>query len=126
MPLRCAPLLSWRKWPIKDEFGPISIGEDVPPPIDVYRGIECSLPGIIANKSAERGGTPMQISDLRHGPYETTPAFGTSWASHEVSHRLYFTEGNGPYSRIAGNTSRVKYGSRLSQNMYHGFMVSTA
>jgi len=49
-----------------------AITEKVPPPIDVYRGIEFSLPGIIANKSAEQGGTPMAIPNLRHKPYEGT------------------------------------------------------
>ncbi|MBN1669626.1 MAG: Gfo/Idh/MocA family oxidoreductase [Kiritimatiellae bacterium] len=49
-----------------------AIAEDAPPPIDVYRAIEFSLPGIIANKSAEQGGTPMSIPNLRRRPFERT------------------------------------------------------
>jgi len=36
-----------------------------PAPIDVYRCIDFALPGIIANKSAELGGAPLPIPDLR-------------------------------------------------------------
>jgi len=43
-----------------------------PAPIDVYRCIEFALPGIIANKSAELGGVPLPIPDIRHEPYATT------------------------------------------------------
>ncbi len=43
-----------------------------PAPIDVYRCIEYSLPGIIANKSAELGGVPLSIPNLRPEPYATT------------------------------------------------------
>ena len=43
-----------------------------PAPIDIYRGIEFCLPGIIANKSAELGGQPLTIPDLR-----TEPSTGT-------------------------------------------------
>ena len=43
-----------------------------PPPIDVYRGIEYFLPGIVANRSAELGGMPIAIPDLRHEPFGTT------------------------------------------------------
>ncbi len=43
-----------------------------PAPIDVYRGIEYSLPGIIANKSAEMGGIPLSVPDLRKTPFEGT------------------------------------------------------
>ena len=43
-----------------------------PAPIDVYRCIEFCLPGIIANQSAELGGTPLSIPDLRHKPFEGT------------------------------------------------------
>jgi len=41
-------------------------------PIDVYRAIEYSLPGIIANQSAETGGAPLAIPDLRAEPYSDT------------------------------------------------------
>lgn len=36
-----------------------------PSPIDVYRMAEYTLPGIVANKSAEAGGTPMRVPNLR-------------------------------------------------------------
>ena len=41
-------------------------------PIDVYRSIEYSLPGIIAGQSAEMGGTPLAIPDLRRKPFVHT------------------------------------------------------
>ena len=40
------------------------------PPIDVYRCIDYCLPGIIANRSAEMGGAPLPIPDLRQEPFE--------------------------------------------------------
>ena len=43
-----------------------------PAPIDVYRCIEYALPGIIANKSAEMGGVPLPIPDLRTEPFAGT------------------------------------------------------
>ncbi len=43
-----------------------------PSPINVYRAIEYSLPGIIANKSAELGGLPLAIPDLRREPFPGT------------------------------------------------------
>ena len=43
-----------------------------PVPIDVYRAIEYSLPGIIANRSAELGGAPLPIPDLRAHPFPGT------------------------------------------------------
>ncbi|MBI2301662.1 MAG: Gfo/Idh/MocA family oxidoreductase [Armatimonadetes bacterium] len=36
-----------------------------PSPIDVYRMIEYSLPGMVAAKSAEQGGAPLPVPDLR-------------------------------------------------------------
>ena len=41
-------------------------------PIDVYRSIEYSLPGIIAGQSAELGGAPLPIPDLRRKAFEHT------------------------------------------------------
>ncbi|MBU0609948.1 MAG: hypothetical protein KKI08_18835, partial [Armatimonadetes bacterium] len=41
-------------------------------PIDVYRSIEYSLPGIIAGQSAAMGGTPLAIPDLRREPFVHT------------------------------------------------------
>ena len=46
--------------------------EGRPAPIDVYRAIEFCLPGIIANRSAEMGGVPLPIPDLRRVPYSGT------------------------------------------------------
>ena len=43
--------------------------EGRPAPIDVYRGIEYALPGIIANRSAELGGVPLAIPDMRREPF---------------------------------------------------------
>jgi len=43
-----------------------------PSPINVYRAIEYSLPGIIANRSAEMGGAPLPIPDLRLEPFAGT------------------------------------------------------
>ncbi len=41
-------------------------------PIDVYRSIEYSLPGIMAAQSAALGGTPVAIPDLRRQPFVHT------------------------------------------------------
>ncbi|HCU37632.1 MAG TPA: hypothetical protein DGT21_20020 [Armatimonadetes bacterium] len=41
-------------------------------PIDVYRMIEYTLPGILAARSADLGGHPIQIPDLRPEPYTGT------------------------------------------------------
>ena len=43
-----------------------------PSPIDVYRAMEYHLPGLLANRSAELGGAPIAIPDVRTGPYEGT------------------------------------------------------
>jgi predicted dehydrogenase len=40
-----------------------------PAPIDVYRAIEFTLPGILANRSAELGGVPVPIPDFRRRPF---------------------------------------------------------
>jgi predicted dehydrogenase len=41
-------------------------------PIDIYRTIEYSLPGIMAARSADLGGAPVEIPDMRHEPFEST------------------------------------------------------
>lgn len=41
-----------------------------PAPIDVYRAIEYTLPGIMASRSADLGGVPVSIPDLRRRPFE--------------------------------------------------------
>ena len=46
-------------------------------PIDVYRGIEFALPGIIAHRSAEMGGMPLPIPDLRREPFSVTTFWDT-------------------------------------------------
>ena len=48
-----------------------------PSPIDVYRCIEFALPGIIANKSAEMGGIPLPIPELRREPFSGTTFWDT-------------------------------------------------
>ena len=48
-----------------------------PAPIDVYRGIEFALPGIVANRSAEMGGAQLTIPDLRRKPFSTTTFWDT-------------------------------------------------
>ncbi len=48
-----------------------------PAPIDVYRAIEYALPGIIANQSAEMGGVPLSIPDLRREPFAGTRFWDT-------------------------------------------------
>jgi predicted dehydrogenase len=41
-------------------------------PIDVFRMADFTLPGILAAHSAELGGQPIVVPDLRRGPYEGT------------------------------------------------------
>lgn len=41
-------------------------------PIDLYRSLDYTLPGIIAARSAELGGAPLPIPDLRRQPYSGT------------------------------------------------------
>ncbi|GAG12595.1 unnamed protein product, partial [marine sediment metagenome] len=42
-----------------------SILNGTTPPVDVYRSLDFTLPGIIAHESAERGGEKMEVIDLR-------------------------------------------------------------
>ncbi len=39
--------------------------DDTQPPIDVYRGLDYSVPGICAHISAESGGKPVEVPDFR-------------------------------------------------------------
>jgi len=41
-------------------------------PIDVYRMADYTLPGILANRSAEQGGAPIHVPDIRRRPFEHT------------------------------------------------------
>ena len=43
-------------------------GETVP--IDVFRMADYTLPGILANRSAEMGGAPISVPDMRRSPFE--------------------------------------------------------
>lgn len=43
-----------------------------PMPIDIYRAIDYSLPGMLAQRSAEQGGQPVDIPDLRPRPFAGT------------------------------------------------------
>ncbi|NKB66722.1 MAG: hypothetical protein GKR89_06665 [Candidatus Latescibacteria bacterium] len=47
--------------------------EGRPPAIDVYRAIEYALPGILAARSADLGGAPVAVPDLRPAPFAGTP-----------------------------------------------------
>ncbi len=49
-----------------------SILEGKTVPIDVYRMCDFTLPGILAARSAELGGQPITIPDIRRTPYEGT------------------------------------------------------
>jgi predicted dehydrogenase len=49
-----------------------AIGNGTPSPIDVYRCIEYCLPGILAARSADQGGEPVEIPDLRRNPFAGT------------------------------------------------------
>jgi len=49
-----------------------AIRNATPAPIDVYRCIEYCLPGILANTSAELGGVPIEIPDMRRTPFVST------------------------------------------------------
>jgi hypothetical protein len=42
-----------------------SILNDTEPPIDVYAGLDYSLPGLCAHLSAEQGGKVVDIPDFR-------------------------------------------------------------
>ncbi len=42
---------------------------DRPVPIDVFRMADFTLPGILANRSAENGGQPVSVPDLRRSPF---------------------------------------------------------
>ena len=46
-------------------------------PIDVYRMADYTLPGILANRSAEQGGQAIAVPDIRHEPF-----FGTQFWEH--------------------------------------------
>lgn len=39
--------------------------DDTPPAIDVYFGLDMTLPGICAHESAERGSVPVEVPDFR-------------------------------------------------------------
>jgi predicted dehydrogenase len=50
----------------------LALLEGKPAPIDVFRMIDYTLPGIIANRSAEMGGMPLTMPELRTQPYAGT------------------------------------------------------
>ena len=66
-----APTSSW------PATSPQTILAGRPAPIDVYRGTEYTLPGILANRSAELGGAPVAIPDLRRQPFDHTAFWDT-------------------------------------------------
>lgn len=49
-----------------------ALSEGRPSPIDVYRAMEYHLPGMLAHRSAELGGAPVAIPDVRTTPFEGT------------------------------------------------------
>ena len=51
-----------------------ALGNGKPSPIDIYRAMEYHLPGLLAHQSAELGGAPVAIPDVR-----TTPFGGTDF-----------------------------------------------
>jgi len=51
-------------WFITREFTDCIL-KDTPPPIDVYRAMDYTVPGICAVQSAAQGGAPVEIPDLR-------------------------------------------------------------
>jgi predicted dehydrogenase len=53
-------------WMIRDFL--TAIERDEPPPIDVYRGLDYTTPGICAVESVLKGGTAMPVPDFREGP----------------------------------------------------------
>ncbi len=67
-----------------------------PAPIDIYRAIEFCLPGIVANRSAEMGGVPLQITDYRRRPFTGTKFWETvGLPEMEPEGRAYKSEANG-------------------------------
>ena len=54
-----------------------AILEDKPVPIDIYRSIEYTLPGILAARSADLGGHPIAIPDLRREAFTGTHFWDT-------------------------------------------------
>jgi predicted dehydrogenase len=42
-----------------------AVVNDTPPPIDVYFGLDMTLPGICAHESAENGSVPVAVPDMR-------------------------------------------------------------
>jgi predicted dehydrogenase len=42
-----------------------TIRQEIPNPLDVYAGLDCTLPGIIAQKSAQQGGIWLEVPDPR-------------------------------------------------------------
>jgi predicted dehydrogenase len=55
---------------VKSFVGAILEGKESP--IDIHRGIDYTLPGILANRSAEQGGMPIEIPDSRKTPFSGT------------------------------------------------------
>jgi hypothetical protein len=44
-----------------------SIIQGTPPPIDVYRALDFTVPGLISEESIARGGIPLPVPDFRAG-----------------------------------------------------------
>jgi len=74
----------------------ILAGENVP--IDVYRMCDFTLPGIIAARSAELGGQPITVPDMRRKPFEGTDFWKcVSLPEDEPEGRKYESDMGQPY-----------------------------
>ena len=47
-----------------------AIRNDTAPPIDVYRALDYTIPGLLSQVSIERGGEPVKAPDFRNGRWE--------------------------------------------------------
>lgn len=50
-------------WMLRDFLA--AVRGEIPPPIDLDRGLDYTLPGILAAESADRGGVPLAVPDTR-------------------------------------------------------------
>jgi predicted dehydrogenase len=53
----------WEVWDFLN-----AIRNDISPPIDVYRALDYTVPGLLSEESIERGGIPLPVPDFRGMP----------------------------------------------------------